>query len=82
MIGNVWEWCADWYDVYPTGSVSDPQGPTSDDFRVLRGGCWGNYSARRCRSADRNCLDPGDRGYDYGFRLSCSVGPRVGGAKQ
>ena len=44
MAGNVWEWCADWYDgsYYSRSPYSNPQGPDSGTARVLRGGCWGN----------------------------------------
>jgi formylglycine-generating enzyme required for sulfatase activity len=52
MIGNVWEWCSDRWDDYPTGSAIDPSGPIAGTSHVFRGGSWGN-GARFSRSASR-----------------------------
>ena len=40
MLGNVWEWVGDWYGDYPGGTVTDPSGPGSGSYRVIRGGSW------------------------------------------
>lgn len=68
MHGNVWEWCLDW-NVSDLGSsaVTDPKGPNTGSYRVMRGGSWYGY-ARYCRSAYRGNSDP-SVSYIYGFRV-------------
>jgi formylglycine-generating enzyme required for sulfatase activity len=65
--GNVWEWCKDWYDTYPTTSVTDPQGAVSGSYHVARGGSWYN-KAQWVRLAERNTLNIGTSG-SVGLRL-------------
>ena len=67
MMGNVSEWCSDWYGYYPTGSVTDPRGPSSGSSRVFRGGSLHDYAVE-VRSAFRWSFDPGIRFFDLGFR--------------
>ena len=66
MLGNVWEWTGDRYGRYPSGSVTDPQGPPAGSGRVIRGGGWLNF-AGYVRSAYRGPYSPGFR--HIGFRL-------------
>ena len=67
MHGNVYEWCLDWYGGYASGSATDPKGPSSGSYRVVRGGGWLDY-ARFCRSAGRRSGEPGRRYNAFGFR--------------
>ena len=69
ILGNVWEWCLDLYGAYPSGSVTDPVGPSNGSHRVLRGGGWCSY-ASICRSASRYSKEPADRYIFIGFRLA------------
>ena len=72
MHGNVWEWCQDWYGDYPSGSVTDPTGPSTGSLRVFRGGSWYGY-ARGCRSAGRGNSVPDYRSNGLGFRCARSI---------
>jgi formylglycine-generating enzyme required for sulfatase activity len=68
MHGNVREWCSDWYGSYSVRAQTNPKGPSSGSYRVLRGGSW-NIIGRYCRSANRGGNQPSYRNNLIGFRL-------------
>ncbi len=74
MVGNVWEWCQDWFDpqYYKHGPEINPVGPKSGIYKVLRGGSWVNKiynvsTTKRIRNYPKVKLNI------YGFRCAKSI---------
>ena len=72
MLGNVWEFCLDWYQVSLVG-IDPEKGPASGNNRIVRGGPWQNSTAAKCRCANRASDKPTSVSKDYGFRVICEA---------
>jgi len=71
MAGNVWEWVNDWYggDYYAVSPDSNPPGPEGGDYKVVRGGSFGDGEAG-VRAAPRVPDNPDSRNACIGFRCA------------
>ncbi|MDY7095521.1 MAG: formylglycine-generating enzyme family protein [Acidobacteriota bacterium] len=73
MLGNVFEWCSDWKEEYPSELQVNPAGSERGAHRVLRGGSWRSY-AQSVRAASRYWSHPAARSDHLGVRLALGQG--------
>lgn len=73
MTGNVWEWCADWYDdrYYGASPLRAPRGPKKGAARIARGGSW-SVGPSGARNTFRSQVSHGSINFDLGFRVAAS----------
>ena len=72
MAGNVWESCQDWYGdtYYASSPATNPTGPATGSYRLLRGGSWYDGSRRYCRGSQRGYdSNQYNASYHFGFRV-------------
>lgn len=78
VLGNVYEWCMDWYTPYSEEAITNPVLPSNGGHRVVRGGSW-NADARNVRAASRDSYPPDFRYVYLGFRLARGQGSSQAG---
>ena len=70
LAGNVFEWCADYFEAYKGKERSNPRGPASGMKRMYRGGSWKSRPGN-LRTSARNFNLPDYSSNDVGFRVVC-----------
>jgi formylglycine-generating enzyme required for sulfatase activity len=73
VVGNVWEWVADWDGAYSADPKSNPTGPSEGERKVIRGGAWNGSFASWLRPSFRYAQDPKAQSHGIGFRCVNSL---------
>ena len=73
MVGNSWQWVADWYGKYTSGPQTDPTGPATGTLKEPKGGSWGT-AAKSVRASHRDTVEPNHRGNKLGMRCVWNSG--------
>ena len=75
VVGNVWEWVADWYGAYQSDAVKNPLGPATGERKVIRGGAWNAGFETWLHPSFRYAQVPSAQSYGIGFRCVKSQKP-------
>ena len=73
VVGNVWEWVADWEGPYQAADQKNPTGPDVGQKRVIRGGAWNGSFPEWLHPAFRYAQDPKTQSHGVGFRCAQSL---------
>jgi len=75
MVGNVGQWCADWFneDYYKSAPPRNPTGPPTGESRVVRGGVWFTNNASTSAELRGGGAPGGGDNFD-GFRGAVRAG--------